>query len=62
MTCGHDCDVRILEGDESTEFSVSSDKLSAIACYHGSSGSDVVAVGMDDHSVQSFQLDVSVFY
>ena len=61
VTCGHDCDVRILEGDESTEFSVSSDRLSAIACYHGCSGCDVVAVGMDDHSVQSFQLNVSVF-
>ncbi len=60
MTCGYDCDVRIFEGDESTEFSVSSDTLSAIACYRSSSGGgDLVAVGMDDHSVQIFQLDVS---
>ena len=59
MTCGYDCDVRIFEGDDSTEFSVTSDKLSAIACYHGNSGNDIVAVGMDDHTVQSFQLDVS---
>ncbi len=62
MTCGFDCDVRIFDGDESTEFSVSSEKLSAITCYRSGNGEEMVALGMDDHSVQSFQLDVSTVY
>ena len=60
MTCGHDCDVRIMDGDDSTEFSVSSDILSAVVCYPGDDGQDVVAVAMDNHSVQTFKLDVSI--
>lgn len=58
MTCGHDCDVRIMEGEDSTEFSVSSDKLSAIVCYRNQEREDVVAVAMDDYSVQAFKLNV----
>ena len=37
MTCGNDCDVRTfvgLEDDDVSEFSLSSSKLTALACYH----------------------------
>ena len=67
MTCGHDCDVRSfvgLEDDEISEFSLSSSKLTALVCYTTPAeleggGADVVAVAMDDNTVQAFTTDVS---
>ena len=64
MTCGHDCDVTIfvgLEDDEKSEFSLSSSKLSALACYVTDcevGRTDVVAVAMDDNTVQAFTTQV----
>ena len=46
------------DGDESSEFSVSSEKLTALACYQTPAGSDVVAVAMDDNTVQAYASDV----
>ena len=68
MTCGSDCDVRIfvgLEDDDVSEFSLSSSKLTALTCYtttladQEGGGADVVAVAMDDNTVQAFTNDVS---
>ena len=67
MTCGNDCDVRTfvgLEDDDVFEFSLSSSKLTALACYTTpagleGSGPDVVAVAVDDNTVQAFTNDVS---
>ena len=67
MTCGHDCDVRTfvgLEDDDVSEFSLSSSKLTALVCcttpaeLEGGEA-DVVAVAMDDNTVQAFASDVS---
>ena len=64
VTCGHDCDVTIfvgLEDDDKSEFSLSSSTLSALVCYTtGTDGSktDVVAVAMDDFTVQAYTTDV----
>ena len=67
MTCGNDCDVRTfvgLEDDDVFEFSLSSSKLTTLACYTTPArleggGADVVAVAMDDNTVQAFTNDVS---
>ena len=67
VTCGHDCDVHSyvgLEDDEISEFSLSSSKLTALVCYTtpaglDGGGADVVAVAMDDNTVQAFTTDVS---
>ena len=71
MTCGSDCDVRTfvgLEDDDVSEFSVSSSKLTALVCYTAPAereeeeeggGADVVAVAMDDNTVQAFTTNVS---
>ena len=67
VTCGHDCDVRTfvgLEDDDVSEFSLSSSKLTALVCYTTlaeleGGGADVVAVAMDDNTVQAFASDVS---
>ena len=56
MTCGHDCDVRIFNGieeDESSEFTVSTETVSAILPYMHA-GKGMVAVATDNHSVQAF--------
>ena len=51
-----------LEDDERSEFSLSSSKLSALACYTTTTSegdkSDVVAVAMDDNTVQAFTTEV----
>ena len=68
--CGNDCDVRTfvgLEDDDVSEFSLSSSKLTALVCYtttppaerEEGGGADVVAVAMDDNTVQAFTTDVS---
>ena len=71
MTCGSDCDVRTfvgLEDDDISEFSVSSSKLTGLVCYTAPAergeeeeggGADVVAVAMDDNTVQAFTTNVS---
>ena len=67
MTYGHDCDVRTfvgLEDDDVSEFSLSSSKLTALVCYTTPAElegcvADVVAVAMDDNTVQAFASDVS---
>ena len=71
MTCGSDCDVRMfvgLEDDDVSEFSVSSSKLTALVCYTAPAkreeeeeggGADVIAVAMDDNTVQAFTTNVS---
>ena len=70
MTCGNDCDVRTfvgLEDDDVSEFSLSSSKLTALICYtiappaerEEGDGADVVAMAMDDNTVQAFTADVS---
>ena len=54
-----------LEDDDVSEFSLSSSKLTTLACYtttladQEGSGADVVAVAMDDNTVQTFTNDVS---
>ena len=69
MTCGSDCDVRTfvgLEDDDVSEFSVSSSKLTGLVCYTAPAeweeeegGADVVAMAMDDNTVQVFTTNVS---
>ena len=70
MTCGNDCDVCTfvcLEDDDVSEFSLSSSKLTALVCYtttlpaeqEEGGGADIVAVAMDDNTVQAFTTDVS---
>ena len=72
MTCGNDCDVRMfvgLEDDDVSEFSLSSSKLTALVCYtttppaerEEGGGADVIAVAMDDNTVQAFTTDVSQY-
>ena len=61
VTCGHDCDVRLfagIEDDDCSEFSVSSDNISALACYQRN-GKDLVAIATDDNTVQVYTSDVS---
>ena len=60
VTCGHDCDVRLFPGideDDSSEFTVSSDTVSAVAPY-SLGGRSLVAVATDDHTVQAFSREV----
>ena len=73
MTYGSDCDVRTfvgLEDDDVSEFSVSSSKLTGLVCYTAPAerqeekekeggGADVVAVAMDNNTVQAFTTNVS---
>ena len=67
MTCGNDCDVRTfvgLEDDDISEFSLSSSKLTALVCYTTPAQleggrTDVVAVAVDDNTVQAFTTNVS---
>ena len=50
-----------LEDDERSEFAVSSSKLSALVCYMATvegEMTDVVAVAMDDNTVQAFTTEV----
>ena len=61
VTCGHDCDVRTFSGideDDSSEFTVSTETVSAVAPYT-LEGRDLVAVAIDNHTVQAFTKDVS---
>ena len=63
MTCGHDCDVRVFAGieeDDCNEFSVASDKISALVCYQRN-GKDLVAIATDDNTVQAFTCDVRLW-
>ena len=68
MTCGNDCDVRTfvgLEDDDISEFSLSSSKLTALVCYTTPAELervDIVAVAMDDNTVQAFTTDVNQTY
>jgi hypothetical protein len=56
-----------LEDDDVSEFSLSSSKLTGLVCYTAPAteqeepggGADVVAVAMDDNTVQAFTLNVS---
>ena len=60
MTCGHDCDVRFFAGideDDSSEFTVTTETVSAVAPYI-LSGQSLVAVATDNHSVQAFTREV----
>ena len=60
MTCGHDCDVRLFSGieeDESSEFTVSTETVSAVAPYM-LGGRSLVAVVTDDNCVQAFSPEV----
>lgn len=53
-----------LEDDERSEFAVSSSKLSALVCYTATveeERTDVVAVAMDDNTVQAFTTEVCDF-
>ena len=67
MTCGSDCDVRTFVGleDDVSEFSLFS-KLTGLVCYTAPAereeegvGADVIAVAMDDNTVQAFTTNVS---
>lgn len=63
VTCGHDCDVRVFEGveeDECLEFSVSSEKVSALTTYQRE-GKEIVAIAMDNNTVQAYTVEVSMF-
>ena len=63
VTCGHDCDVRVFAGieeDDCSEFSVASDKISALVCYQRN-GKDLVAIATDDNTVQAFTCDVRLW-
>ena len=66
--CGSDCDVRTFVGLDVSEFSVSSSKLTGLVCYTAPTkreekeeggGADIVAVAMDDNTVQAFTTNVS---
>ena len=70
MTCGSDCDVRMfvgLEDDDVSEFSVSSSRLTGLhgllhsTCQVGGGGgrADIVAMAMDNNTVQAFTTNVS---
>ena len=65
VTCGADEDVHMysdLRGvaeDDVQEFSVSTSSVSALACYRNTDGLDVIALGMDDNTVQAFSTEVS---
>ena len=62
VTCGHDCDVRTFAGieeDDCEEFSVASEKVSALACYH-KGGKDIIAIATDDNTVQAYTSEVIV--
>ena len=62
VTCGHDCDVRRFSGideDDSSEFTVSTEMVSAAVPYT-LEGRDLVAVAIDNHTVQSFTREVRV--
>jgi hypothetical protein len=55
-----------LEDDDVSEFSLSSSKLTGLVCYTAPAaeqeeggGADVVAVAMDDNTVQAFTTNVS---
>ena len=53
-----------LEDDDISEFSLSSSKLTALTCYTTPAeleggGANIVAVAMDDNTVQAFTTDVS---
>ena len=69
MTCGNDCDVRTfvgLEDDDISEFSLSSSKLTALICYTTlpqleGGMADIVAVAIDNNTVQAFTTDVSQY-
>ena len=60
MTCGHDCDVRLFSGideDDSSEFTISTETVSAVAPYT-LGGRSLVAVATDNYSVQAFTREV----
>ena len=68
--CGSDCDVRTfvgLEDDGVSEFSLSSSKLTGLACYTAPATeqeepwgeADVITVAMDDNTIQAFTTNVS---
>jgi hypothetical protein len=55
-----------LEDDDVSEFSLSSSKLTGLVCYTAlateqeeGGGADVIAVAMDDNTVQAFTTNVS---
>ncbi len=65
VTCGNDGEVitypRISEEEEEhSEFELSTLCISAMVCYQLGDGSDVIAVAMDDNTIQAFSSDVSV--
>lgn len=55
VTCGHDSDVRTFLGieDDNSEFTVSTETVSAI-CPYTVDGRDMVAVAIDNYTVQAF--------
>jgi len=67
VTCGDDEEVRVysdlsgVEDGDMEEFSVSSSGVTAVASYCKADGSDSIALGMDDNTVQAFSTEVSHF-
>ena len=60
VTCGHDCDVRTFPGieeDDCCEFSVTSEKVSALTRYQ-KGGKDIIAIATDDNTVQAYTTEV----
>ena len=43
-----------------TEFDIATDHVSAMVCYRTQEGTEVVAAGMDNNTVQTFSLDQDV--
>lgn len=51
------------EDDEDvTEFELSTSRVSAMVCYRKVDGSDVIAMAMDDNTVQAFSTEVCIPY
>ena len=66
VTCGGDEEVRIYpnlggeDDDDATEFDLSTSSVSAMTCYRRVDGVDVIAIAMDDNTVQAFSTEVSL--
>ena len=67
VTCGGDEEVHIYpnlaeEADDMTEFELSTSSVSAMVCYRKLDGSDVIAMAMDDNTVQAFSTEVCAIH
>ena len=68
VTCGEEGEVKTYhnlpesQDDDPIEFDLSTSRVSAMTCYLTPGGLDVIAVAMDDNTIQAFSTEVIICF